>query len=153
VVRRVSPGEPKKLRQGSIVRAYRFAVDPTSAQAEMLRSHCGAQRFAFNWGLRSIRANLNQRAAELSYGVAEADLTQPLDWSAYGLRKAWNAVKDDIAPRWHENSKEAYLSGLANLAIALRNWAPSRAGDRKGRPVRCAAGPFRSGGRGLDSGL
>jgi putative transposase len=102
-----------------------------------LRSHCGAQRFAFNWGLRSIKANLNQRAAELSYGVAESELTPRLDWSAYGLRKAWNGVKDHIAPWWPpENSKEAYASGLANLASALRNWALSQSGDRKGRPAR-----------------
>ncbi|MFL6105098.1 MAG: IS607 family element RNA-guided endonuclease TnpB [Actinomycetes bacterium] len=37
---------------------------------------------------------------------------------------------------WAENSKEAYSSGLDGLARALKNWADSRAGRRKGRPVR-----------------
>jgi hypothetical protein len=34
----------------------------------MPRSHCGAQRFAFNWGLALVRANLEQRTVERSYG-------------------------------------------------------------------------------------
>ncbi|WP_440106059.1 helix-turn-helix domain-containing protein, partial [Streptosporangium sp. H16] len=31
--------------------AYRYALDPTPEQARLLASHCGASRFAFNWGL------------------------------------------------------------------------------------------------------
>jgi putative transposase len=31
--------------------AYRFALDPTPAQERALRSHAGAARVAFNWGL------------------------------------------------------------------------------------------------------
>ena len=34
-----------------VIRAFLFALDPTDAQAEAFRSHCGAQRFAYNWGL------------------------------------------------------------------------------------------------------
>ncbi|MCP2293031.1 helix-turn-helix domain-containing protein [Nocardia amikacinitolerans] len=34
-----------------VVQAYRYALDPTPEQESRLRSHCGAQRFAFNWGL------------------------------------------------------------------------------------------------------
>ena len=51
-----------------MVHAYRFALDPSPAQ-QALRSHCGAQRFAFNWGLARVKANLGQREAERSYGV------------------------------------------------------------------------------------
>jgi hypothetical protein len=49
------------------VQAYRFAVDPTPTQEAVLRSHCGAQRFAFNWGLALVTAVMNQRKAEASY--------------------------------------------------------------------------------------
>ncbi len=115
-----------------VVQAYRFALDPSVAQECALRSHCGAQRFAFNWGLARVRANLAQRDAEASYGLA-GDLTPWLSWSAYSLRKAWNGVKDVVASWWGENSKEAYSSGLANLATALTNWHGSRTGTRKGR--------------------
>ena len=34
-----------------------------------------AQRFAFNWGLARVTANLGQREAERSYGVPEELLT------------------------------------------------------------------------------
>ncbi|HEX4705000.1 MAG TPA: IS607 family element RNA-guided endonuclease TnpB [Pseudonocardiaceae bacterium] len=120
----------------TVIQAYRFALDPTPGQDEMLRSHCGAQRYAFNWGLGLIMANLGQREAERSYGVADADLTPSANWSAYGLRKTWNQAKSEVAPWWRENSKEAYASGLANLATALGNWNASKTGKRKGSKIR-----------------
>lgn len=115
--------------------AYLFALEPTPEQARALSSHCGAARFAYNWGLARIKANLTQRAAERTYGVAEAELTPGLNWSAYGLRKQWNAAKHAVAPWWAENSKEAYASGLADLATALKNWGASRTGKRAGKKM------------------
>lgn len=115
----------------TVVQAYRFALDPNPQHAADLRSHCGAQRFAFNWGLAKVKATLDQRTAERSYGLASDELTPSLSWTAYGLRKTWNQTKQVVAPWWRENSKEAYSSGLANLATALTNWADSRKGDRK----------------------
>lgn len=117
----------------SVLQAYRFALDPNSGQERALRSHCGGQRRAFNWGLARIKANLDQRAAEKTYGLAGDELTPSMSWSAYSLRKDWNQGKDEVAPWWAENSKEAYSSGLANLATALGNWADSQCGRRKGR--------------------
>ena len=55
--------------------AYRFALDPTPAQERALRSHAGAARVAFNWGLARVKANLGQREAEKSYGITRDDLT------------------------------------------------------------------------------
>ena len=100
-----------------VIRAFLFALDPTDAQAEAFRSHCGAQRFAYNWGLELIRANLDQRAAERSYGIGGDQLTPLVSFSAYSLRRAWNQAKDVRAPWWAHNSKEAYSSGLANLDL------------------------------------
>lgn len=114
------------------LQAYRFALDPTPAQDRALRSHCGGARFAFNWGLRRVKASIGQREAEKSYGIAGDDLTPALSWSLYSLRKDWNAAKAHVAPWWAENSKEAYSCGLANLAVALQNWKDSRTGKRKG---------------------
>ena len=51
----------------TVLQAYRFAVDPTPTQEAALRSHCGAQRYAFNWGLALVTAVMNQRKAEASY--------------------------------------------------------------------------------------
>ena len=47
----------------TVVQAYRFALDPTPEQDAVLRSHCGGQRFAFNWGLALVKANLEQRGS------------------------------------------------------------------------------------------
>lgn len=120
----------------TVIQAYRFALDPTEAQTDQIRSHCGGQRKAYNWGLGRIKANLGQRGAERSYGVPENELTPSLNWSAYSLRRDWNGAKDEVAPWWRENSKEAYASGLANLATALGNWNASRRGKRRGAKVR-----------------
>ena len=118
-----------------VIWAFLFALDPTEAQAEAFRSHCGGQRFAYNWGLALVRANLEQRAAERTYGIGEDQLTEPVGWSAFSLRRAWNEAKDSRAPWWAHNSKEAYSAGLANLATALHNWSSSRSGARSGPRV------------------
>jgi hypothetical protein len=77
-----------------VLQAYRCALDPTLAQEAVLRSHCGAQRYAFNWGLALIKANLDQRRAEKSYDTPDTELTPSVSWSAYGLRKLWNQAKE-----------------------------------------------------------
>jgi Helix-turn-helix domain len=81
-----------------VVQAYRFTLDPTPDQAAALASHCGGARFAFNWGLSQVKANLTQREAERTYGIGEERLTPLLSWSMYSLRKRWNIAKDDVAP-------------------------------------------------------
>ena len=122
-------------RVRGVIRAFLFALDPTEAQAEAFRSHCGAQRYAYNWGLALIRANLDQRAAERTYDIPDDQVTPLVSFSAFSLRRAWNEAKNSRAPWWRENSKEAYSSGLANLATALHNWSSSKSGKRAGRKV------------------
>ena len=121
-----------EVPEGWTAQAYRFALDPTPAQVNLLESHCGAARFAFNHMLGVVKANLDQRAAERSYGIAEHELTPAQGWSLAKLRKTWNAHKGEVAPWWQANSKEAYNSGLNGLARALENWSKSRSGKRAG---------------------
>ncbi|MBB4679779.1 helix-turn-helix domain-containing protein [Crossiella cryophila] len=45
----------------TMIQAYRYALAPTAAQDAMLRSHCGGQRFAYNWGLALTKAVFAQR--------------------------------------------------------------------------------------------
>nr|WP_271212335.1 IS607 family element RNA-guided endonuclease TnpB [Rhodococcus wratislaviensis]GLK38787.1 putative transposase [Rhodococcus wratislaviensis] len=131
----IAAPEPSRV----VIRAFVYVLDPTQVQVEAMRSHCGAQRFAYNWALSQVKANLDQRAAERSYDVPDAEVTPSMSWSAYSLRKHWNTVKNDIAVNpdtgkvwWPENSKEAYSSGIANCAAALSNWTDARSGKRKG---------------------
>ncbi|MGW4352431.1 IS607 family element RNA-guided endonuclease TnpB [Nocardia sp. NPDC004582] len=119
-------------QDGWIARAYRYALDPTSAQVEALESHCGAARFVYNHMLTWVTAVMDQRNAERSYGISSEALTPGVSWSLPSLRKIWNQRKNDAAPWWPENSKEAYNSGLAALADGLDIWSKSRQGERAG---------------------
>ena len=106
--------------------AYRFALDPTPRQQRALASHVGGARFAHNWGLELVKQRLNERAAG-------QDVEMP--WTLPALRREWNRAKDEVAPWWADNSKEAYSSGLNALASGLRNWANSKTGRRAGARV------------------
>ena len=114
-----------------MLQAYRFALDPAPAQARVLASHCGAARKAFNEGLAQVKRCLDQREAERSYGVPDELLTE-VPWSLPALRRWWNLHKDELAPWWADNSKEAYSSGLDALARGLKQWSASRSGKRRG---------------------
>ena len=109
-----------------VTQAYKFALDPTPRRQRALASHTGASRRAYNWGLHLVQARLAQRRAG-------QDVRVP--WTLYDLRREWNQVKEQVAPWWRQNSKEAYASGLDALARALKNWVDSTNGRRKGKPM------------------
>jgi putative transposase len=108
------------------MQAYRFALDPTPRQRRALASHCGAARVAYNWGLDLVTTRLAQRHTG-------EDIEVP--WTLPELRREWNRARDQVAPWWAENSKEAYDSGLNGLATALRNYSDSKQGRRQGRQM------------------
>ncbi|MCX4698195.1 IS607 family element RNA-guided endonuclease TnpB [Streptomyces sp. NBC_01373] len=117
------------------MQAYKFALDPNAGQEQALRSHCGAARAAYNWAVSWVTASWWQRKAEASYGIGEEELTPWRSWSLPALRKEFNRVKTTgprFADWWHENSKEAYNTGLANAAAAFDNYARSKQGKRNG---------------------
>jgi putative transposase len=110
----------------TVIQAYRFALDPTPKQQRALASHCGATRFAFNWGLALVKDRMDARQAG-----DEVDVP----WTLPRLRREWNLAKSDVAPWWEENSKEAYSSGLDSLARAFKSYWDSSNGRRKGARV------------------
>jgi putative transposase len=59
-----------------LMRAFRFAVDPSATQERLLRSYCGSARRAFNWALDEVTDNLAVRASERDAGVRTDQLTQ-----------------------------------------------------------------------------
>ncbi|MGH9059003.1 MAG: hypothetical protein ACRDZY_05740, partial [Acidimicrobiales bacterium] len=92
------------------------------------------------WGYAHRHFTLVELAIRQGASVKEArkwadQVAQGSPWSAYGLRRAWNRAKDEVAPWWEENSKESYSSAMAGLAAGLTNWRSSRNGTRKGAPV------------------
>jgi putative transposase len=104
-----------KVRQ-----AYRFALDPSPAQEQALRSHAGAARFAWNWGLARCKERYE---AERRW------------YSAMDLHRLWNVAKkaDPALAWWSQNSKCAYQEAFRDLDQALRDFLKSRKGERKGK--------------------
>ncbi|HEX7165080.1 MAG TPA: helix-turn-helix domain-containing protein, partial [Trebonia sp.] len=102
--------------------AYRFALDPTPAQQRALRSHAGAARFAWNWGLHQCR---QRYAAERKW------------YSAAELHRLWNAAKkaDPALGWWAENSKCVSQETFRNLDRALSDFVKSKRGERKGKKL------------------
>lgn len=116
------------------MRALLVPLDPTPAQEQLLRSYCGASRFAYNWTVAIAKENQERRDEERQSGIKEADLTK-LSWSAWSMTPLWNSVKYEVAP-WHRNvTWHAFCSGVTNASIALKNYDESKKGKRKGEPV------------------
>jgi putative transposase len=112
-------GRPGRGNAVKVTQAYRFALDPTPAQELSLRSHAGAARFAWNWGLGKCR---ERYAAERKW------------YSGAELHKLRNQAKkaDAALAWWDQNSKCAYQESFRNLDRALRDFAKSKKGQRKG---------------------
>ncbi|MGR6320311.1 IS607 family element RNA-guided endonuclease TnpB [Micromonospora soli] len=130
ILRQAEVGLPVK-----VIQAYQFALDLSPGQERAVLAHAGAARVAHNWALARVKAVMDQRAAERSYGIPDHELTPAVSWSLPALRKAWNAAKNEVAPWWRGCSKEAFNTGLDALARALKNWSDSRSGKRGGRAV------------------
>jgi putative transposase len=117
-----------EIPDGWVVRGFRFEVEPTSPeQRSLIAQAFGARRFAHNWALAQIKANLDARAADPAIA--------PLAWNFYALRKQWNRAKHQVAPWWRCASKEAYACGIADLVAGLHHWSDAKAGRRDGLRV------------------
>lgn len=116
----------QEVSSGWALTAARFEVEWPS-DPSVVRSHFGARRYAYNWALGQVKADMDAKKENPDH--------QSVGWDPASLRKEWNHQKADLAPWWEDNSKEAYASGIADLSRALSNWKASKAGHRKGRKV------------------
>jgi putative transposase len=118
-----------------VTRAVVFALDPSPAQDRMLRSYCGAARFAYNWTIAEVTGNLATRTVEREAAVDDANMTSAVSWSKYSLRKQFNGCKATVAPWSGEVAKHCFDTGVTQAARALANWSDSKSGVRAGRRV------------------
>lgn len=131
---------------------FRFTLDVNTEQHQRLMADAGAARLAFNHHLARVKANLDQRAAERTYDMTEADLTPSLSWSKISFINHMNAWKDGRAPDarvevladgtavrglpWrNEVSADVFETASVNAAQALANWKGSSTGARSGKAV------------------
>ena len=124
-----SPRGKFAIPDGWVARGFSFEVtcpaDPEAAAR--VRSHFGARRFAYNWALGQVKADMDAKKADPAH--------ESVPWNLYALRKRFNAEKSAVAPWWGENSKEAYSTGIADACTALENWKDSKTGRRRGQKV------------------
>jgi putative transposase len=125
---------------------FRFCLDPTVEQQQVLARHAGAARFAFNQCLRMVKTALTQRKTD-------PDVDVP--WTGFDLINAFNAwKKTQDAGRVFavdtDGGAEIVVTGLAwrrevgqqvfeeaavDCGRALAGWSHSRSGKRKGKRV------------------
>jgi putative transposase len=125
---------------------FKFCLDPTLEQDELLARHAGAARFAFNQCLRIVKTALDQRKAD-------PDVDVP--WTGFDLINAFNAWKKTedagrvfavdgdgaaemvaIGLRWRrEVCQQVFEEAAVDCGRALSAWSDSRSGERKGRRV------------------
>jgi putative transposase len=117
------------------MRGVRVPLDPTPAQEQLLRSYCGASRFAYNWTVATAKENRDTRGEERPAGTDEVDLTKSISWSAWSMTPLWNSVKDEVAPWHHDITMHAFRCGVTNASTALKNFHESKMGVRRGQPV------------------
>lgn len=119
------------------LQGFRVELAPTGEQRARLAQHAGLHRVVFNHALARVKAVMDQRAAERSYGVAEADLTPAVGWSAPALESYWRSTHVEAYPWFTEEglSSRVPKEACRALAAALANWNKSRTGARKGRRV------------------
>ncbi|MFJ7069735.1 IS607 family element RNA-guided endonuclease TnpB [Streptomyces sp. NPDC101115] len=155
-----------------VLRAFKFALDPTPAQAEALARHAGGARWAFNYAL-GVKVSAHQRwraevAGLVAQGVEEAEARRRVKVpvpSKPQIQKRLNEVKGDSrvdgrlpegvfgperpCPWWHEVSTYAFQSAFADVDRAWKNWLDSLRGVRAGRKVGYPR--FKKKGRSRDS--
>lgn len=89
-----------------VKRAYKTELKANRAQKAMLANHCGAARFAYNWGLA--------RKVELNLQTGKSP-------SAIDLHRELNALKKTEYPWLYEVSKRAPQEALRDLDCAFSN--------------------------------
>jgi putative transposase len=125
---------------------FRFALDPTAAQEQLLAQHAGASRFAYNQCLRFVTNALTAK---------RIDPTVKVPWSGYDLINAFNTWKrSEDAGRvfvvagdgtickqatglaWRQVvSAQLFEEAAVDLGRALTAYCSAKSGARESRPV------------------
>ena len=125
---------------------FRFCLDPTVEQHEVLARHAGAARFAFNQCLRMVKTALTHR---------KTDPDTQVPWSGFDLINGFNAWKktqdagrvlavdtDGVAevvvtglPWRAQACQQVFEEAAVDCGRALTAWSDSRSGKRTGKRV------------------
>ena len=129
------PASPKlgKNDPDVFIRAYKFALKPTTSQEQKLRQHTGGARFVYNYLISQWRNDICTRTKEKERGVPEDELTPfAFKLSTYDMINHWNRTKRECAPWWSEVSKEIGNDAAHRAYDSMKNWLDSKNRKRKG---------------------
>jgi putative transposase len=125
---------------------FRYCLDPTVEQHEVLCRYAGASRFAFNECLGLVKTALTQRKTD-------SDVAVP--WTGFDLINTFNAwKKTEAAGRvfsvdaggvaevvvtglsWRDQvNQQVFEEAAVDLSKGLKAWSDARSGTRPGRRV------------------
>jgi len=125
---------------------FRFCLDPTVGQRDVLARHAGAARFAFNQCLGMVKTALDQR---------KADPAADVPWTGFDLINTFNGWKKTqdagrvftvdttgeaqiivTGLRWRRQvCQQVFEEAAVDCGRALAAWSDSRSGARKGKRV------------------
>ncbi|MFD3591401.1 RNA-guided endonuclease TnpB family protein [Nocardia sp. NPDC058640] len=125
---------------------FRYCLDPTVEQSDMLSRHAGAARFAFNQSLDFVKTALAQRKTRPAH---------PVPWTRFDLIKTFNTwKKTEAAGRvftvdaagiaevqvtglaWRgQVSQQVFEEAAVDCGRALAAFSDSRTGKHAGKPV------------------
>jgi putative transposase len=125
---------------------FKFCLDPSFEQQQVLARHAGASRFAFNQCLRIVKSALTLR---------KSDPSTDAPWTGFDLINAFNAWKktEDAGRVFSVDTEgiiDTLVTGLAwraevcqqvfeeaavDLGKGLKAWSDSRSGERRGKRV------------------
>ncbi|MCV7377625.1 helix-turn-helix domain-containing protein [Mycobacterium alsense] len=126
--------------------SFRFCLDPSVEQQQVLVRHAGAARYAFNQCLRMVKTALTQRNTDPSLEVP---------WTGFDLINSFNAWKktqdagrlitvdaDGAAnitvtglPWRAEVCQQVFEEAAVDLGNGLKAWSESRSGKSKGKRI------------------
>ncbi|WP_344093003.1 RNA-guided endonuclease TnpB family protein, partial [Nocardiopsis composta] len=133
----------------TVLRAFKFALDPTPAQREKFSRCAGAARLAYNFALgrkqeahrqrEALIAHLRSQGMEQDEAKARVKIKIPGKQQVYELfqelRGGPGQGPGGIAP-WHrEVLSHCFQSAWIDADQAWKNWSDSVAGRRAGPPV------------------
>lgn len=119
-------GKPKIPKNEGYVSSYKFRLDQSPSQERLLKSYCGTVRAVYNTVLYHARARYDQRDAQISYGIPEAQLTELIPLTLVDLQNFVQDQKENWFP-WHvEVSKFAFDTAVRNLVKAYQNFFAGR---------------------------
>jgi putative transposase len=87
-----SPRTKTEVPDGWVARGFTFEVawpDDHTAVSK-IRSQFGGRRFAYNWALAQVKADMDAKKADPTH--------VSVPWNLYALRKRFNAEKHATAP-------------------------------------------------------